>query len=300
MGCWQFGGSFGFWENQDRSDSIKLLHYALRSGIRHFDTAQGYGNGESEQFTGQQLKRFSKSIGREELTLATKILAKNGPMVRKDVETSLRRLCTDYIDILYLHWPSSTVSIPPVLDALAELAETDLVRSIGVSNFPLALLRSYGDYPIKYLQMPCNLLWIHDIQETQRYCKEHSIQTVGYSPLGLGILNGNHALAPEDGRKNLYCYSQQSYGAFKALYGSLEDLSGKKQCSIAQISLAWAFAQGFDHLLLGARTKFQLQQNIASKDINLSAFQLQELTKLAQELALSVPKSQDNIFNHRW
>jgi aryl-alcohol dehydrogenase-like predicted oxidoreductase len=300
LGCWQFGGSFGFWENQNRQDSIKVLHYALRSGLRHFDTAQGYGNGESEQFTGQQLKRFSKSIERSELTIATKIIAKGPQQVRKDVETSLRRLCTDYIDILYLHWPSSTVPLTPVLDALAQIVQTDMVGSIGLSNFPLELLTSYGDYPIGYFQMPCNLLWTRGVSQTLSYCKSKNIRTVGYSPLALGLLNGNHEDSPVDGRKDLYCYSPDSYLLYKALYGKLWDLSCKKQCSLSQVALAWSLAQGFDFVLLGARNKLQLQQNLESRNIKLSVQDLHDLSVLANKLAASAPASQDNIFNHRW
>ncbi|HKM06760.1 MAG TPA: aldo/keto reductase, partial [Sphaerochaeta sp.] len=106
LGCWQFGPSFGFWNGQDQSDSVRVLHKALRDNIRHFDTAASYGNGRSEQLLGHQLKRFSKTIGREELTIATKIMPKSPSLVRKDVIKSLSRLCTPYIDILYLHWPS--------------------------------------------------------------------------------------------------------------------------------------------------------------------------------------------------
>jgi aryl-alcohol dehydrogenase-like predicted oxidoreductase len=277
-----------------------VLHYALRTGIRHFDTAQGYGNGESEQFTGQQLKRFSKSIERSELTIATKIMAKGPEQVRKDVETSLRRLCTDYIDILYLHWPSSTIPLAPIMDALAEIAETDMVGTIGLCNFPLSLLQSFKTYPIGYYQMPCNLIWTRGLAETLRYCKENKIKTVGYSPLGLGLLNGNHEASPLDGRKDLYCYAPDSYPLYKALYGKLWDLSCKKQCSIAQVALAWSLAQGFDSLLLGARNKSQLQQNLASRNIQLSNLELHELSAIANKLASSAPDSQDNIFNHRW
>lgn len=300
LGCWQFGGSFGYWENQNRSDSIKLLHYALKAGIRHFDTAQGYGNGESEQFTGQQLKRFSKSIPRSELTIATKIMAKGPLQVRKDVETSLRRLCTDYIDILYLHWPSSTIPLTPIMDALAEILETEMVMTIGLSNFPLPLLQSFKTYPIGYYQMPCNLLWTRDLEQTLHYCKENKIKTVGYSPLGLGLLNGNHETSPTDGRKDIYCYAPESYPLYKSLYGKLWDLSCKKQCSIAQIALVWALGQGFDSVLLGARNKLQLQQNLASRNLRLSGLEMHELSVIAGKLASSAPISQDNIFNHRW
>lgn len=300
LGCWQFGPSFGFWEDQRRTDSLRVLNAALREGIRHFDTAASYGNGSSEQILGQQLKRFSNTIGREELSIATKIMPKGHCLVRKDVLKSISRLCTPYLDILYLHWPSSELDLFPILDAMTELRDEGVVRSLGLSNFPLALLPQFEHYPITYLQSPCSLLWTQNKPELIAYCKQRSIKMVGYSPLGLGLLNGSHLNAPGDSRGNLYPFSETSYPTYKGLYAILTAISEEHQSTMAQVALAWAMGQGFDLLLLGARDKAQLEENLAAGSIRLSEDERSALDRAASLLGATIPAGQDNLFGHRW
>jgi myo-inositol catabolism protein IolS len=300
LGCWQFGPSFGFWDGQDQSDSVRVLHKALRDNIRHFAPAASYGNGRSEQLLGHLIKRFANTIGREDLSIATKIMPKNPSLVRKDVQKSLARLCTPYLDILYLHWPSSSLDLPPILEAMVELKSEGLVHSLGLSNFPLSLLPTYKDYPISYLQNPCSLLWVKDMQQLISYCREQTIKMVGYSPLGLGLLNGNHTKAPDDSRRDLYVFTEKAYPTYKALYAILEELSEKHQRPMAQIALRWAMDQGFDMLLLGARNKTQLEENLAAQSIELSRDECSALDRAASLLAGTIPSEQDNLFGHRW
>lgn len=300
LGCWQFGGSFGFWENQARCDSLSVLHWALRNGIRHFDTASSYGNGQSEQITGQQVKRFSASIERKELILSTKIMPKSPSLVEKDLKKSLARLCTDYLDILYLHWPSSAIDMHRILDAMEALRQKGLIRNLGVCNFPLHLLSSLENHPIDYLQIPCSLLWMREAEEQKQFCEQQSIKLVGYSPLGVGLLNGQHLQAPQDLRKNFYVYNKMSYPLFLELHATLERMSKEKQVSIATIALAWAMHQGFDCLLIGARNKTQLQEDVSSSSLLLSEEELSELSFCAKKLSASAPADQDNLFGHRW
>ncbi|MFA6681487.1 MAG: aldo/keto reductase [Sphaerochaeta sp.] len=300
LGCWQFGPSFGFWDGQDQLDSVRVLHKALRDNIRHFDTAASYGNGRSEQVLGHQLKRFANTIAREDLTIATKIMPKSPSLVRKDVHKSLSRLCTPYLDILYLHWPSRNLDLPPILEAMSEIKSEGLVRSLGLSNFPLHLLPSFADYPISYLQAPCSLLWTKEIQSICSYCRRKDIKLVGYSPLGLGLLNGKHLTAPEDSRRDLYAFSENSYPTYKALYAILEEVSEKHQRPMAQIALKWSMSQDFDVLLLGARNKSQLEENLAAISIELSGDEITALDRASANLAATIPSEQDNLFGHRW
>lgn len=300
LGCWQFGPSFGFWDGQDQLDSVRVLHKSLRNNIRHFDTAASYGNGRSEQLLGHQLRRFSNTIGREDLKIATKIMPKTPSLVRKDVHKSLARLCTPYLDILYLHWPSRELDLPPILDAMVELKNEGLVRSLGLSNFPLSLLPSFKKYPISYLQSPCSLLWTKDMYALTSYCNEQEIRLVGYSPLGLGLLNGKHLKAPDDSRRDLYVFSESSYPTYKTLYAILEKLSAKHQLPMAQIALNWAMGQDFSVLLIGARNKTQLEENLAARTIELTGDERAALDEASSLLAATIPSEQDNLFGHRW
>jgi aryl-alcohol dehydrogenase-like predicted oxidoreductase len=279
---------------------VRVLHKALRDKIRHFDTAASYGNGRSEQLLGTQLKRFSKTIDREDLSIATKIMPKSPSLVRKDVHKSLSRLCTPYLDILYLHWPSSAIDLPSILQAMTELKSEGLVRSLGLSNFPLSLLPSFEDDPISYLQSPCSLLWTKEMQSLRSYCKEHTIRLVGYSPLGLGLLNGKHLAPPNDSRRDLYVFTERAYPTYKALYAILAEVCEKHHRPMAQIALKWAMSQGFDMLLLGARNKTQLEENLAARSIELSEDECSALDRAASLLAATIPSEQDNLFGHRW
>lgn len=300
LGCWQFGPSFGFWEDQDQGESVRLLHWALRASIRHFDTASSYGNGTSEQLLGHQIRRFSSTINRSDITIATKIMPKTPALVGKDLQKSLARLCTSYIDILYLHWPSKKADLLGILDTMAELTTTGVIRSLGLSNFPLSLLPSFKDYPISYVQTPCSLLWTKDKDELLSYCTQQSIALVGYSPLGLGLLSGKYPTAPSDSRKNLFVFSKRSFPAYQDLYAILEKIAENHQRPMAQIALAWALKQGFDVLLLGARTKAQLQENVASLSCELTKNEHDMLQEASLLLAATLDDDQDNLFGHRW
>ena len=156
LGCWAFGQDL--WQ-QEQSNSIKTIHYALRLGIRDFDTAQSYGKGKSEQVLTQQLRRFSNEINRSELSIATKItLPHKTDQIKTLVSRSLKRMELTYLDILYIHWPDSKKELAPYLKELLILKEQKLIKAIGLSNFTLPLLKeAYTTTPIDYIQIPLSL-----------------------------------------------------------------------------------------------------------------------------------------------
>lgn len=285
LGTWEFGGGFGFWEDQDRAASIKTVHDAVRSGIRAFDAAPSYGAGRSEQLLGQQLKRFP--LKREELWIASKTT--NG----RHLEATLSRLCTTYLDLWYLHYP-----IQGQREILETMAQQSNVRAIGVSNMPLSQLEELSDLPIRWVQVPCNLLWNRDIPQLKAYCAAHGMLLSGYSPLALGTLSGNHDQMPRDGRDRLYCY--QHPDAFHALTDTLRTIAQEKGASPSQVAIAWSLAQGFDQLVLGARTKAQLDADLAASILSLLPSEMARLDEASRAICSCIPSDQENFFNHRW
>ncbi len=304
LGCWSFGG--GYWLDQDRQDSIRTIHAALRAGIRHFDTAQSYGNGSSEQITGQQLRRFSPTITRRDLTLATKILLPPSPAQLKPlVELSLRRLCTDYLDILYVHWPDSAKNHRPYFSELQRLLETGLVRALGVSNFTPELLTEVLSYaPINYCQMPVSLLWPRSLARLGQICRDHTIAIIAYSPLGMGLLSGKYpkaeAFKPQDRRRTLFPFQERYASRYHQLLQVLEREAEMLKTTASAVALAWAASQGVSLVLLGARSRPQLEEDLRATELTLPDSTMQKLQEVSQALDALIPDSEDNPFFHRW
>ncbi len=294
LGTWQFGPSYGFWSDQDRQASRAVLRLALRSGIRHFDTAPSYGNGLSEQLLASVMQ------SREQVLLASKFMPKTPDLVRSDVRKSLDRLKTDHLDILYLHWPNSTLAMKPIMRAACNLIKEGLVRQVGACNMPLSYLSEMEDLPITILQIPCSLLWTRSIQQYRRYAHDHGMQLVGYSPLGLGLLGDNHPTAPSDSRKDFYVYRPEAHPHYLDLLALMKELSQQKSCTSAQLALLWARSQGFSTILAGARNEQQLLQLLHTSKLELDEQESVLLEEKAHKLTSCAPSDWDNYFGHRW
>lgn len=304
LGCWAFGG--GYWLNQQRDDSIRTLHAALRGGMRHFDTAQGYGKGLSEQLVGQQLKRFSKEIPREEYCLATKLFLPKSPSdILDSVQTSLRRLCTPYVDILYVHWPDSTKDCRPYLQELGRMRALGLTRHIGVSNFTQPLLQQALDATeISYCQIPLSLLWTRSLRNLAPLCATNGLRIVAYSPLGLGLLGGRYRnredLDRQDLRRRLFPFDAQYVETFHSLLHALEQTALEYATDMATVALAWVLAQPVDTVLTGARTKTQLEHSFEASQFRADPSTWSMVEAVALEFDRAVPVEIDNIFFHHW
>ena len=304
LGCWAFGG--GYWYNQQRQDSVQTIHAAIRSGIRHFDTAQSYGKGSSEQITGQQLRRFHNSVPRTSYTIASKLFLPEDPRdVEALVRKSLNRLCTPYLDILYIHWPDSSKDLHAYLYELQRIRQMGLCKSLGVSNFTPSLLQeTIETITIDYCQIPVSLLWTKSLQNLGPLCKKEGIHLVGYSPLTLGLLGGKYRKAddlPEgDLRRRLFPFQEPYIEHFYHLLDTISQIAQENNTTVAQAALLWSRLQAVDLILTGARTKEQLFSAIQSDALSLFTKALASLDEAANLLAKQIPEEEDNLFFHRW
>lgn len=304
LGCWAFGGEY--WPDQDREDSIKTIHAALRSGIRHFDTAQGYGKGRSEQILGQQLRRFRYDISRSEIRIASKLFMPPSPsQVPRLVETSLHRLCTEYLDIMYIHWPDSTKDFRPCLEQLDRIRDEGRIRAIGLSNFPEPLVRAALEVTsIEYCQIPLSLLWIRSLDALQHLCDSRRTKIVGYSPLGSGLLSGRYRgeqdLKAGDLRRRLFPLSEPYHAAFLELLARVEEVALFHETDMSTIALAWALVQPVDIVLTGSRTREQLTRALDATSCRLSEHSVRSLDAAAARLDACIDPEVDNPFFHRW
>src|SRR6476646_8606073 len=196
IGTWAIGG--WMWGGSDEAESIATIRAALEHGINIVDTAPIYGFGRSEEIVG---KAIAESRLRSNVVIATKTglqwegdrVARNASRARimREVEDSLRRLQTDYIDVYQVHWPDPLVTIEETADAMHQLFAQGKIRAIGVSNFSIVQTERFRRVaPLHVLQPPYNLFERGIEADLLPYCRENNIAVLGYGALCRGLLSG--------------------------------------------------------------------------------------------------------------
>lgn len=301
LGTWAFGQDY--WQDQEERDSIRTIHRALREGITHFDTAQAYGKGRSEQVTGQQLRRFRQTHPRDMLTIDTKIMLHprmDAASLRKAVEKSLRRLCISYIDTCYIHWPLGEFSYAPVLDELARLRQAHTIRHIGVSNFPPDLAETLARrWPITDYQGAYSLLWRGPDTRLIPFCRKSTIRFTAYGVLAQGIL-GDTPFPPSDNRSCLVFSRPPLAGKLSPLIEEYRRSCRAWGLTPAQAAFRWMLTQGIDRVLIGTRTPEQLSHLLHNCRTPLPQELLDQLEQFSTRCMDLLPAQEDNIFSHRW
>lgn len=297
MGCWAFGED-RYWGRQSHSDSVKTIQAALRGGIRHFDTARSYSNGRSEQITGQQLKN-----SREDVIIATKTTWLPAERLEKYINISLKRLCTDWIDILYIHWPNHKYDFRPMMAALEKIRRAGRIKYIGVSNFSIQdmdLLKDSGR--IDYYQTGYSLIWRFPEREIIPYCIDKGIKIVSYSSLAQGILTDNFDISKGfpsgDPRNKLVFFYDDSRQHVETFLNAFRNIAVSEGGRMSQLALYWSLARPWmDTVLVGSRNRSQIEENMGAKDMVPNQRLLIEITALSDDLLNNMP-IRDNIFNH--
>jgi myo-inositol catabolism protein IolS len=294
MGCWAIAGG-ATWGPQDEAESIATVRAALDAGVNFFDTAEGYGGGDSERVLGRAL------VGRRhEAVIATKVSRSHlsGDEVRQACERSLRRLQTDTIDLYQIHWPSRTVPLDETLAALEKLREQGKVRAIGVCNFgveDLSDLLAIGW--VETDQLPYSLLWRAIEYQIRQKCVDGGLGILCYSPLAQGLLTGKFSTPDEvpEGRARIRFFSgdrplaRHGEGGCEAeTFAAIERI--RRICDrirqpMAQVSLAWLLQQpGVTSVIAGARRPDQIKQTAQAADLELSSDIVGELTAATEEV----------------
>ena len=201
LGTWAIGG--WMWGGTDERESITTIRAALTHGINVIDTAPAYGFGRSEEIVG---KAIADGL-RNRVVLATKVglewhdgkLTRNASRERitQEIEDSLRRLRTDYIDIYQVHWPDPLTPIEETAEAMLSLLEQGKIRAIGVSNFSVEQMDQFRTVaPLHVSQPPYNLFERDIDKDIRPYCRKNGIATLGYGALCRGLLSGRIAPKP--------------------------------------------------------------------------------------------------------
>jgi aryl-alcohol dehydrogenase-like predicted oxidoreductase len=284
LGLMSMSQSYGTADERDDRESIATIHRAIEIGVNFFDTAEVYGPFTNEELLGRALK----GQRRDELIVATKFGFKveGGTLggmdsrpshIREAVEGSLRRLQTDYIDLLYQHRVDPAVPIEDVVGTMANLVNEGKVRYLGLSEAgEQTIRRAHAVHPISALQSEYSL-WERNLEpRIIPLLRELGIGLVPFAPLGRGFLAGNVKRAEEypddDFRRNDPRYQGENFDANMRAASVVRDIADRKRATSAQIALAWLLHKGDDIVPIpGTKRRTYLEQNAAAASIALSA-----------------------------
>jgi aryl-alcohol dehydrogenase-like predicted oxidoreductase len=286
LGCMGMSQSYGA---RHDPESLATIHRALELGVTFYDTAEVYGVGHNEELLGRALEGR-----RDQVVVATKFgfrieggkiagLDSRPQHIREVVEASLRRLRTDYIDLLYQHRVDKQVPIEEVIGAMAELVREGKVRYLGLSEAGEdTIRRAHAVHPISALQSEYSL-WERNLEAAIiPLLRKLGIGLVPFAPLGRGFLGGNVQRAesyPEgDFRRNDPRFQGANFDANVRIASTVQEMARGKGTTAAQIALAWLLGRGEDVVPIpGTKRRKYLEENVGAASVVLTRSDLSRL-----------------------
>jgi aryl-alcohol dehydrogenase-like predicted oxidoreductase len=267
IGTWAIGG--WMWGGTDEADSIATIRAAIEHGINVVDTAPVYGFGRAEEIVGKAIAH-----ARSDVIIATKVglewqggkVSRNASRTRiiREIDDSLRRLQTDYIDVYQVHWPDPLITIEETAEAMYTLYNQGKIRAIGVSNFSVDQIARFRRVsPLHVVQPPYNLFEREIEANLLPYCRENKIATFGYGALCRGLLSGrmraDTAFGGDDLRRSDPKFVVPRFAQYLSAVRKLDQLAqlrfGKR---VIHLAVRWMLDQGITAALWGARHPNQL------------------------------------------
>ncbi len=277
------------WQNVDENIAIETIRKAIDLGINLIDTAPVYG--DSEEIVGRAIKGR-----RDRVYLATKFGALGEKRdIKEQLNDSLRRLGTDYIDLYQLHFPPQQSSlISEIMKTLLDLQRNGKIRYIGLSNFSVRQLKeALKIAPIVSCQSPYNILW-QEIRYTDvlSFCRRHNIGILAYSPIAQGLLTGKFKTRADiptqkgEVRARNLLFKKGTFEKCLSVIKSMRKLSLKYKRDLTQIALNWVISQeGITSAIVGAKNPFQLKDNLKTINWRLKEEDLLVLTREGEKVA---------------
>jgi len=295
FGAWAIGGAWEYgWGKVDDGNSIDAIRKALDLGINWIDTAAVYGLGHSEEIVGKALQGK-----RDKVFIATKcsqVWDEKGkvrthlgmPSMRTEIEASLRRLQTDYIDLYQIHWPDWDTPVEDSWNEMVNFKREGKVRFIGVSNFGEDLLeRCEKIAHVQSLQPIYNMLERGIEPEIVPYCKAHGVGIVAYSPMQSGLLTGSfdlRKLPPDDWRiTHSEKFREPKFSRGVRLVEKLRPRAAKYGKTVGQLAINWVLRNdAVTSAIVGAKTASQVEQNIAAVGWEISDEDMRKIDGLLE------------------
>ncbi|KAB0569465.1 aldo/keto reductase [Brucella pituitosa] len=305
LGTWAIGG--WMWGGTDEQESIAAIQSSLDTGVTLLDTAPAYGLGRSEEIVGKALKgRRDKAIiatkcglvwhtqrGQYFFDQGTQSVHRylGRDAIMHEVEESLRRLNTDYIDLYITHWQDPTTPIEETMRALEDLRTAGKIRSIGASNVNADELKVYmATGFLDAIQEKFSMIDREIETELLPLTQANNVSTLSYSSLALGLLAGTmdaeRTFSGDDQRKDNPRFSKANRLKISSFVEGVQAVADRHQASIAQIVIAWTLTQpGVTFALCGARNPAQALENAKAGTIRLDQHDLDVIdTTIAAKL----------------
>jgi aryl-alcohol dehydrogenase-like predicted oxidoreductase len=286
------------WSVMDADDSRPFLKRALDVGVNFFDTAPSYSAGGSEEVLGSELVG---SIPRDEIVLLSKVGFPSNKAPNKSglgrkhiftsIDASLRRLKTDYLDVLVIHRFDPTTPMEETMLALDEVVRAGKVLYLGASTMPFRhfarmhlFAKTNGLTPFIEMQNFYNLLYREDERELAPFCQEEGIGLTPYSPLAKGILSGNRAADGSGDSERAKADAARTSEFYRdhqpAILQALKEVAAETGAKPAQVALAWLLHQkAVAAPVVGATKLSHIDDAAAAVDLKLSADQLSRLER---------------------
>ncbi len=266
----------------DEDAAREMIAHALDLGVNFIDTANQYAEGSSEEFIGKALKKLG--IPREKVVLASKVYFNEGHLarsaIRREIEGSLQRLQTDYLDLYQIHRFDYDTPMEEFMETLHELVQEGKVRALGASamygyqfhNLQI-IAEKNGWTQFSTMQNHYNLLYREDERELIPVCEQYHVSRIPYSPLAGGHLThtGWHSGSKRSDTDTILQHKYDDYMKEDlVIIDRVHDLAEKYSVSMSEIALAWQFAKGVAAPIVGATRVPHFDQAVRSVDLLLS------------------------------
>ncbi|EHO49498.1 oxidoreductase, aldo/keto reductase family protein [Lentilactobacillus kisonensis F0435] len=293
IGAMSFGqvGTMHDW-TLDYADSKKVINHALDQGVNFFDTANVYSKGTSEEYLGKALK--DSQVPRDQVVLASEVYFNPGRLLSKaihrEVEGSLKRLQTDYLDVYIIHRFDYETPIEETMSALDDLVKSGKVRTIGASAMygyqfynMQQVAKDNGWARFQTMENHYNLLYREDERELIPICKQMNVSLMPYSPLAAGHLIHRswkvNTLRSRTDRVSMGKYDRAESQDLQ-IVDWVSELANKYGVSMSQIALAWQWAKGVTAPIVGSTKISHLDDAIAALSVKLSPEDIHYLEEL--------------------
>ncbi|OEL00982.1 aldehyde oxidase [Staphylococcus succinus] len=299
IGLGAMGMDHAYGPQSDRSEMKKLLKQAVDLGCNFIDTAPVYGDG-NEKLLGEAFKGM-----RENVVIATKFgitgqeMVDNKPQnkldskpesIRQQLEASLKRLQTDYVDLYFQHRVDSEVSPEAVAKTMSEFIQEGKIKAWGVSEAPLDYIkRAHKVCPISAIENQYSMVYRRPEDELFEFCEQENVALIAYSPLGNGFLSGkytdNHSFSDDDFRSTMGRFKPEVIAQNQAVLDEIKQMAKNKNATPAQIVLSWELHQKQFIIPIPGTTKIErLKENLKSNEVEFSASELKYLNETLDKL----------------